>query len=57
MLGGVVEVVSSIPAVGHKIFFSIFGIFDLLYIKYAENAEKYFMTHRGNQTHDLDNTA
>ena len=21
-----------------------------------ENAEKYFMTHRGNQTHDLDNT-
>ena len=24
MLGGVVEVVSSIPAVGHKIFFSIF---------------------------------
>ena len=22
-----------------------------------ENAEKYFMTHRGNRTHDLDNTA
>ena len=29
VLGGVVEVVSSIPAVGHKIFFSIFGIFDI----------------------------
>ena len=29
VLGGVVEVVSSIPAVGHKIFFSIFGIVDL----------------------------
>ena len=22
-----------------------------------ENTEKYFMTHRGNRTHDLDNTA
>ena len=23
----------------------------------TENAEIYFMTHRGNRTHDLDNTA
>ena len=32
VLGGVVEVVSSIPAVGHKIFFSISGIVDLSYL-------------------------
>ena len=30
--GGVVEVVSSIPAVGHKIFSAFSGIVDLLYL-------------------------
>ena len=32
VLGGVVEVVSSIPAVGHKIFSAFSGIIDLLYL-------------------------
>ena len=32
VLGGVVEVVSSIPAVGHKIFSAFSGKVDLLYL-------------------------
>ena len=55
VLGGVVEVVSPIPAVGQKYFSAFSGIIDINYI-YMErynkstmpvNAEKYFMTHLG----------
>ena len=43
VLGGVAKVVSSNPTVGHKIFFSIYGIVDLFYI-YSHNHNLKFMT-------------
>ena len=54
VLGGVVEVVSSNPTVGHKIFFSIYRLSSYIYTEneynkstMPVNAEKYFMTHLG----------
>ena len=37
--------------------FELFVLFKFKKSTMLENAEKYFMTHRGIRTHDLDNTA
>ena len=51
VLGGVVEVMRSIPTAGHKLFFSIYGIVDLLYLSiyeiYGEWVIKYFSAFYG----------